>query len=262
MNVYKNLNKIIEYIEDNLENEINYNVLSRILGVNEYTMKSIFSLLCDITLNEYIKKRRLSQAGLDLYMKKGKIIDIALKYGYENATSFSRAFSKFHGIKPSQVKINPNNLKNYPKIIFNDNSLNNKEITYKIIELEEMTLYGKGFKTNEQNIGKDAPIFFSEMKQKYGNINYGMTVYEDRFESENYEYWVLWNKEINQLNKYVIPKSKWLVFKINSREAKDIQETIKKFYLEFLPSLKFNLRKLPELEYYHDNITEFLVPIE
>ena len=63
-------------------------------------MRRVFSLLTNISLSEYIRKRRLSVASYDLYNDNLKVIDVAIKYGYENATSFSRAFSSFHGIKP------------------------------------------------------------------------------------------------------------------------------------------------------------------
>lgn len=106
MNIYKVLNEITLYIDENLEYEIDYGVLAKKMGVNEYTMRRIFSLLTNITLAEYIRKRRLSNAGYDLYNGNLKVIDVAIKYGYDNATSFSRSFTAFHGIKPSQVNKN------------------------------------------------------------------------------------------------------------------------------------------------------------
>ena len=104
MNIYKSLNKITEYIDNNLENKINYEILAKIMGVNSYTMQRIFSLISGITLGECIRKRRLSCAGFDIYETNAKIIDIAIKYQYDNPTSFSRAFETFHNIKPSQFK--------------------------------------------------------------------------------------------------------------------------------------------------------------
>lgn len=266
MNIYKSLNEIIEYIENNLENEIEYEKLARILGVNEYTMKSIFSLICNMSISEYIRKRRLSNAGFDLYQSNEKVIDIAQKYQYENATSFSRAFEKFHGMKPSQIKSNPESLKIFTKLVFNEEIKENKNIEYSIIEKDEIILYGKGIKTNHYTISKDAPEHFENMKKKYfdkyGPIKYGMIVYQDRFESDDYEYWVLYDNPIEEFDTYIIPKSKWLKFDIASQEAEDIQEMSHKFYLEILPSAKYNLRNIPELEYYHDDITEFWIPIE
>lgn len=266
MNIYKSLNEMINYIEKNLENEIEYAKLAKILGVNEYTMKSIFSLICDVSISEYIRRRRLSNAGFDLYKNNEKIIDIAQKYQYESATAFSRAFEKFHGIQPSKLKSHPDGLKIFAKLNFDENVKENEKIEYSILEKNEIVLYGKGIKTTEQTISKEAPKHCQQMEaqyvDKYGPIQYGMVVYENRFESENFEYWVLYDKEIKEFDKYVIPKSKWIKFEIPSQEAVDIQEMSHKFYLEFLPSMKYNLRDIPELEYYHDEITEFWVPIE
>lgn len=67
MNIYKCLNEITKYIDDNLEDKIDYEILAKIMGVNSYTMQRIFSLIADISLSEYIRKRRLSSAGFDLY---------------------------------------------------------------------------------------------------------------------------------------------------------------------------------------------------
>ena len=86
MNTYSYLNKVIEYIEENLENEIKYNEMAKILGVNEYTLRKVFSIICDISIADYIRKRRLSNAGQDLCIGNKKIIDIALKYQYNNPT--------------------------------------------------------------------------------------------------------------------------------------------------------------------------------
>lgn len=266
MNIYKSLNEIIEYIENNLENKIDYNTLAKILGVNEYTLQRIFSLLCNISIAEYIRKRRLSNAGFDLYHSNEKIIDIAIKYQYDNPTSFSRAFEKFHGIKPSLVKLNPEKLNIFTKIIFNEEIIEHTNMEYSIITLDEFTLYGKGIKTALNTISKDAPAYFKEFINKYydiyGEPTYGMTVYEKRFESCSLEYWILYDKKIDNFEQYAFPKSKWISLKIPSQKAIDIQNIANKFYKEFVPSSKYNLKNLPELEYYHDNITEFLIPIE
>ncbi len=266
MNIYVCLNEAIEYIEKNLENQIDYQEISKLFYTNEYTMKRVFSLIANIPLVEYIRNRRLSNAGYDLYKGNEKIIDIALKYQYESSTAFSRAFEKFHGIKPSSVKNNPEKLKVFPKICFNEIINENQNMEYSIVELEEMILYGRGIKTDNCSINGDAPRFFAEMKKIYGDKNgmfdYGMVAYEDRFDSEKYEYWVCYNKPVQDFERVVIPKSKWLVFIINSQEAEDIQRVSREFYEKFIPSSKYKLKPIPELEYYHDDITEFLIAIE
>lgn len=119
MNIYKCLNEITKYIDDHLEDKIDYDVLAKIMGVNSYTMQRIFSLIAGIYIVKYIRKRRLTNAAYDLYETNAKVMDITMKYQYDNATSFSRAFESFHGIKPSQVN-KCSKLKNFPRIIFNE----------------------------------------------------------------------------------------------------------------------------------------------
>lgn len=272
MNVYHALNNIIEYIENNLTEKISYYKLATFLGTNEYTMQNLFSLLCNISISDYIRMRRLSEAGYEIYKFNYKIIDVAIKYQYENPTSFSRAFEKFHGIKPSQVKHNPEKLKLYTKIIFNEPlSTNIEKIEYSIINQKELILYGKYITTTHEKISNDVPKFHQKIIKEYSSdiIDYGMTDYlnfqpstYNRFFNKNYKYWILSEKEIPGFIKVIIPNSKWLKFTISSQLPKDIQEVTHKFYLSFLPSCKYNIKPLPELEYYHDGITDFLVAIE
>lgn len=264
MNIYKALNEITLYIDEHLEEKIDYEKLAKILGVNSYTMQRLFSLITGYPLAEYIRKRRLSRAGEDLLTTNVKIIDLAIKYNYENATSFSRAFESFHNIKPSKVT-KESIMQSFPRIIFNENIKINTNIEYQVIEKEEMTLYGKGIKTNKIEIKKDAPNFFKEIElkyhKKYGDIKYGMVTYTNKYREECNGYYCLYDVKIPEFEKIIIPKSKWLVFKIDNQETVNIQELSQQFYLSFFPSCKYNFRELPELEYYHDGITEFLVPI-
>lgn len=266
MNIYRSLNELIEYIENNLDKDIEYNKLAQILGTNEYASKRVFSLLSNVSLAEYIRNRRLSNAGFDLYKGKEKLIDIALKYQYESVTAFSRAFERFHGIKPSKVKNNPEKLKVYAKLKFNEELNQTSNMEYSIVELDEIVLYGVGIKTEEGAIRQDAPKFFQKMDEKYkntyGEIDYGLVFYEARFDSCNFEYWIAYKKKIEEFKQIVIPKSKWLKFKINNQDYKDIQKVSIEFYEQFVPSSKYKLKPFPELEYYHDDITEFLVAIE
>lgn len=263
MNIYKSLNKITNYIEEHLEDKIDYNVLSSFLGVNVYTLQRLFTMITNISISEYIRKRRLSNAGFDLYNGNVKIIDLAIKYQYVNATSFSRAFERFHGIKPSLIN-KKTKLKNFPRIVFDENINITTELDYEIIELDEFDLYGVSITTNNNDIERHAPSFFNKTEKqyfdKYGMIKYGMITY-DCVREESQKYYCLYEQKIDEFEHINIPSSKWLRFRIDSQDAKDIQDKSHAFYKYFLPSCKYNLKELPELEYYHDDITDFLVAI-
>lgn len=268
MNIYKTLNEMINYIENNLDNIIEYKELANIMNVNENTMQRVFGILCDISISDYIRKRRLTKAGSDLYLTNDSILDIAIKYQYESGTSFSRAFERFHGIKPSKVKENPNSLKIYPMLEFEENQNDNFDTEYSIIEQEELILYGIGVLTTEEKIKEDAPKHFDDMMKKYydkfGVPDYAITVYKDRNCLEELEYWVLYTKNYDKENfkKKILPASKWLKFEIASQEASDIQKATQTFYEKLMKSIDYTISSLPDLEYYHDEITEFLIPIE
>lgn len=246
-----------------MDNKIDYEVLAKMIGVNTYTLNRLFSVLTNISLAEYIRKRRLSNAGFDICNSRLKIIDVAVKYQYENATSFSRAFYKFHGIKPSLVN-KETRLKNFPRIVFNEDINITTELDYEVIELGELNLYGLSIPTSNNGIGNDAPLFFKEFEDKYksyyGDVPYGLVTY-DIVRAECQRYYCMYDKKINDFEHITIPPSKWLKFKINSQNPSEIQNNSHVFYNEFLPSCKFNLRELPEIEYYHDGITDFLVAI-
>lgn len=267
MNIYKCLNEITDYIEKNIKGIIDYKELGKIMGVNISTMQSVFSLLTGSSLADYIRKRRLSLAGEDLYNGK-RVSEVAFLYGYNNVISFSRAFHKFHGINPSKVG-NDILLKNFPRILFSYDTQENMSMEYKIVEKEQMVLYGFSVPTNNINIKKDAPNLFLEIENKYGKVygtpNYGMVTYENSLERERCNsYWVLYEKKLplEGINQVIIPKSKFLFFQISSQEAIEIQKISEKFYNEFLPSCKYYVKNIPELEYYHDDVVDFLVPID
>lgn len=262
MNIYKELNHIIEYIETHLEGEINIKEIYTKVGMTEYTFQRIFAVIANISLSEYIRNRRLSNAGQELYYSKDKIIDIAIKYGYNNPTSFSRAFEKFHGIKPSEVRKHPESLRMYTKLHFNEQYELNESIEYKIIEKEEMTLYGNYIYTDNKSIKIDAPQYYREYEKKYGKPIFGMIEYYDRERIRVKAYWVLYHENKEKMKKIIIPKSSWIQIRINSQKPEDIQHISEIFYKEFLPNCKYNFKDIQELEFYHDDITDFLVPIE
>ena len=100
----------INYIEAHLTEPISYDAIAAQSFSSSYHFQRIFSILCGYTLGEYIRNRRLSLAGIELAAGDAKVIDIALKYGYESPDSFAKAFQKFHGILPSEAKNNGGNL--------------------------------------------------------------------------------------------------------------------------------------------------------
>lgn len=112
------LNEALEYIESNLEGEIEIDQMARLAHCSGFHFQRMFSYVMDIPLAEYIRRRRMTRAAHDLQNTTDKILDIALRYGYDSPTSFNRAFQSIHGIAPSAARTNDVVLKTYPPISF------------------------------------------------------------------------------------------------------------------------------------------------
>lgn len=104
MNIIKLFNDTVNYIETVLDGEIDEKKISSLSGYSYPMFSRLFSMLTETTLSEYIRSRRLTEAAVDLRDTDEKIIDIAMKYGYESPDAFGAAFKKFHGFTPSEVK--------------------------------------------------------------------------------------------------------------------------------------------------------------
>ncbi len=136
------MNSAIDYIENNLTEEIDFNIVCTKACCSSYNFQRMFSFITDITLAEYIRRRRLTVAALELQNSNKKIIDIAIKYGYDSATSFTRAFSTLHGVTPTEAKKEGAKLKAYPKISFQISIKGDKEMDYRIETKEAFDIFG------------------------------------------------------------------------------------------------------------------------
>ncbi len=139
MNALDKLNGSLVYIEENLENNIDFKEVARLASCSERYFRRIFSIIAGINLSEYIRRRRLTIAAFELSNLSVRILDIATKYGYSSPDSFTKAFQAFHGITPSKARGYGQWLKVYSRITFLQ--VVDKEDTYEA-------------KDNEDNNGK------------------------------------------------------------------------------------------------------------
>ena len=143
------MNRALDYLEENITEEINFEETARLAMCSSYHFQRMFSFITDVPLAEYIRRRRLTLAAHELQNSGLKVIDIALKYGYESPDAFARAFQKLHGITPSAAREPGVILKAYPRISFYLTLKGDKEIEYKVVEREGFKVFGKSIKANE-----------------------------------------------------------------------------------------------------------------
>ena len=122
----------IDYIEEHLTETIDYDIAAEQSFSSTYHFQRIFSILCGFTVGEYIRNRRLSLAGSELATTDIKVIDVAMKYGYESPDSFAKAFQKFHGVTPSSARMNGSKLKSFSRLILKISLDGGKLMNYRI----------------------------------------------------------------------------------------------------------------------------------
>lgn len=136
------MNQALAYIEEHLLEDIDYREVSKLARCSEYHFKRMFSFLAGISLSEYIRRRRLTLAAIDLKDSDLRILDIAVKYGYRSADAFSRAFYTVQGVLPSEARKEETQLKTYSKMSFQLTIKGGCEMNYRIVEKEAFKLIG------------------------------------------------------------------------------------------------------------------------
>ena len=249
----KRFNNLINYIEENLCEEINYKKLSQILGVNEYTMQRIFLFVTNYTLGEYIRKRRLSMSALDLLEGKEKVIDIAIKYNYESSQAFSRAFKSMMGFLPSQIDDNKNDIKFFPQY-----EIINEEITdefnYHIEKNKEFKFYAISMKTTIKGCHKEAPTFWKEnLDAIKGKSEYGLLEYDKTCTVDEATYYIASMEKFENSQELNLKTSNYLVFELDFINADYLYEYSSKIYRTIIPNSGYELEDLPDVEEYLPN---------
>lgn len=118
MDWLNHLNDALEYIEEHLDGEIKISQMAKLAHCSDFHFQRMFSYVVEIPVAEYIRRRRMTKAAHDLQNTTDKILDIALRYGYDSPTSFNRAFQGVHGIAPSAARVKGVAIKTYPPITF------------------------------------------------------------------------------------------------------------------------------------------------
>ena len=135
------LNTAMTYIEEHLTEEMDYEQLGKIACCSSYHFQRMFSYMAGVPMAEYIRRRKMSLAAAELASGE-KVLDVALKYGYDSPTSFNRAFQKIHGVTPSEAKAGGVSVKAFPPISFKISIKGEAEMNYRIEKKEAFRIIG------------------------------------------------------------------------------------------------------------------------
>ena len=158
------MNAALDFIENNLTEDIELTIVAQKACCSSYNFQRMFSFITGVSLAEYIRRRRITQAAIELQNSNAKVIDIALKYEYESPISFSRAFANINGVTPNEAKQSRTVLKAYPKISFQISIKGEKEMNYRIETKEAFDVFG--IETVSSLSGEEGFISPAELWQK------------------------------------------------------------------------------------------------
>ena len=142
MDVLRELNEVSMYIEEHITDDIDINDLAKLTMQSSDSFSRLFSYMVGMTINEYIRRRKLSIAVDDLQNSDMKIIDIAIKYGWNSSDAFAKAFVNHHGTTPTNARSKIGSVKIYPPVSFKINISGAKEMGFKIINIEGFEVFG------------------------------------------------------------------------------------------------------------------------
>ncbi|MGX6445209.1 AraC family transcriptional regulator [Neobacillus sp. K501] len=264
-------NHLMDYIETHLTEEISGSDISKIVGLSDYHFKRMFSYMAGMSLNEYIKNRRLSVANVEL-INGAKVTEIAYKYGYQSIEGFSRAFREWSGFLPSEVTKNKIQ-KTFPKFSFYIDIKGGISMEFKIEMKEKFHIVGVSKRVPIQFEGVNHAILelaqsITEQQRKEMhqladlypqqvlNVSYD---FEDGFLEEKghltHMIGFATTKEnpFDDLEQITVEESTWAIFPNQGPFPATFQETHAKIYSEWLPSSDYEIVDLPGISFTQHN---------
>ena len=275
MDWVRTINHAIEYMEGHLTDEVTLADVARQVNLSAFHFQRAFSLLTDMSPAEYLRKRRLSQAGAELVSGEGKVIDIAMKYGYDSPESFTKAFTRFHGVSPMQVKKgSPIQFMNRFTVRITIEGGCIMEYTVEKWEAMDLLMHAKEF--DPETSEKEIPAFWDEYyaSEEYRKIpGYLGLCAQEKNGSDMFRYGICCKaSDVEGIPEGFeiihIPEYTWAVFKCVGPMPDAIQTMWERIYKEWLPGSDYELIPDYDIENYlpgdpssRDYVSEICIPV-
>ena len=262
------MNAAIDYIEENLAGEIDFNEAAKRACCSTFHFHRVFFAINSLTPAEYTRRRRLTQAARELTSGNTKVIDIAMKYGYDSPDAFTRAFRNLHGVTPTAAREPGVTLTAFPRISFHIELKGGNDMDYRIIEKPAfpIAVTKRQFTTaNEQNFVQ-IPKWWDEFLKSpecsqmtsltgnkpgtvTGSAMLGICFADDKPVDFYYGIGVELpgNTAAGPFEKMEIPAATWAVFDCT---IPTLQDVTKRIFSEWFPSTGYEHDAKPELEVY------------
>ena len=256
------LNDAVGYIEEHLTEEIDYERLGKIACCSSYHFQRMFTYMAGVPLSEYIRRRRMSLAAVDLQSTGIKIIDVAGKYGYNSPTAFNRAFQSVHGIAPSAVKNEGVSVKSFPPVSFKIIVKGVEEMNYRIETKDAFRIVGVSVPL-EKDIEKNFAVIPRKWQETVMNGTLqkltglmdtqpmGVLGVSTCNDTEPWRYYiaVASSQTDRDLEEYTVPAATWAVFP-GTGTNQSIQDLERRIVTEWLPTSGYEYGSAPDVEVY------------
>lgn len=259
----ESISRAIGYIEENITNEITIEKIASYALISPYYFQKGFSLLCGFTVGEYIRQRKLTLAGADLLSTDEKIIQIALKYGYDSPDSFTKAFTRFHGVTPTAVRREGAVVKSFAPLKISFTLKGGYIMDYKIVDKEAFTVWGVAAKFPYEDAKTEIPKFWGKYFQTGGEKTvcgmYGINS-DESMSGREFEYMIAddydGSKEVpTGFAVKTIPAFTWAIFPCRGNMPQAMQATNERIFSEWLPNSKdYEIAAGYNIEMYNDPI--------
>jgi AraC family transcriptional regulator len=268
------MNRAMQYIEDNLTQEINPQELSRIACCSEHHFRRMFSFLSGIGLSEYIRRRKLTVAAAMLQTEGATVIDVALQLGYGSPDAFAKAFQTFHGVTPSQVKKGGALITAFPQMTFRLTIQGGIPMNYRIVEKEAFSIVGikkrvtliyEGVNPQMESLWRQlTDEIIAELKslsntEPLGILSVSANFTEGREEGTELDQYIgvaTMNAAPEHYEVLSVLASQWAVFTSVGEFPKAMQETWARIYSEWFPTSGYELTSGPEIVWSESPDTE------
>lgn len=255
----------IQYIEAHITEPLTIETIARAVNVSPFYFQKGFALLCGFTVSEYIRNRRLALAGNDLAATDEKVIDIALKYGYDSPDSFTKAFTRFHGVTPTAARRDGVLLKSFAPLKIRFSLEGGYLMDYKIVSKDAFTVLANAAVFPYEGAKARVPAFwqqhYAEGKGKTVMGTYGVNI-DESMGQETFEYLIAdpCDPGCEAPDGFVvrtIPAFTWAVFPCKGALPVALQDVNTRIFTEWLPAMKDYEFAAGYCVEYYDNSTKY-----
>ena len=235
----------ITYMENHITENVTTEDVAREVHISPFYFQKGFSLLCGFTIAEYLRNRRLSLAGNELATSDARVIDVAMKYGYDSPDSFTKAFTRFHGVTPSMAQKDSIMLKTFAPLKMKLSLEGGYTMDYKIVEKDAFTVLGVSNRFSYEEAKCAVPEFWNSHyvsgKGRVVRGDFGVNI-DATMGCSEFEYLIADLYEpVNDIPEgfvtRTIPAFTWAVFPCRGAMPDSLQDVNTKIFAEWLPAL-------------------------